>query len=147
VTEPGVVSGIVERLLPATPDEVYDEWVDPEALVDWMCPRPARCLQVTAEPRVGGALRIDIEDGGQQFYIHGTYTDLDRPSRVGFTWSCSTWPDPSLVSHVLVTLAPDGVDQTKMTIIHSALTPDLLDQHLRGWRLIAAQLHAALDPR
>ena len=147
MTEPGVVTAIVERLLPATPDEVYDEWTDPGALRDWMCPRPARCLNVEAEPRPGGRIRIDIEDRGQQFYVHGTYTDLDRPTRVGFTWSCSTWPDPSLVSQVVVTLQPHGPDQTLMRISHSALTPDLLSQHLHGWRLIAVQLESALGAR
>jgi uncharacterized protein YndB with AHSA1/START domain len=145
MSTPGVVSAIVERLLPATPDEVYDEWIDPDALLEWMCPRPARCLKVEAEPRLGGRLRIDIEDAGVHFYVHGTYTDLDRPSRVGFTWSCSTWPDPTLTSQVLVTLVPYGLGQTLMTISHSALTPDLLEQHLYGWKLIAGQLQAALQ--
>ncbi|HZC71611.1 MAG TPA: SRPBCC domain-containing protein [Jatrophihabitans sp.] len=140
MTGPGVVSAIVERLLPATPDEVYEQWLDPDALLDWMCPRPARCLSVQAEPRIGGRIRIDIEEHGRPFYVHGTYTDLDRPSRIGFTWSCSTWPDPSLVSHVLVTLLPRGADQTLMTISHSALTADLADQHRHGWQLIAEQL-------
>jgi hypothetical protein len=31
-----------------------------------------------------------------------------------------------------------------MTITHSALTPDLREQHLHGWRQIAQQLDAAL---
>ena len=97
------------------------------------------------KPRLGGRIRIDIEDRGQRFYVHGTYTDLDRPTRLGFTWSCSTWPDPTLVSHVLVTFTPHGADQTLMTISHSILTPDLRHQHLRGWRLIAAQLEAVLE--
>jgi uncharacterized protein YndB with AHSA1/START domain len=144
MTAPGLAIAIVERLLPATPDEVYNEWVSPEALLDWMCPRPARCLKVEIEPRLGGRLRIDIEDAGEQFYVHGTYTELDRPTRLGFSWSCSTWPDPTLTSHVLVTLIPHGDNQTLMTISHSALTPDQVDQHLQGWRLIAAQLEAAL---
>ncbi|MGH3626802.1 MAG: SRPBCC family protein [Sciscionella sp.] len=144
MTGPGVATAVVERILPATPDEVYDEWIDPDALLDWMCPRPARCLKVEADPRVGGRIRIDIEDNGQHFYVHGMYTDLDRPARLGFTWSCSTWPDPALVSHVLVTLMPHGAGQTLMTIYHSALTPDLFDQHLTGWRLIAAQLESVL---
>jgi uncharacterized protein YndB with AHSA1/START domain len=147
MSEPGVVSAVVERLIPATPDEVYDQWIDPDALLDWMCPRPARCLKVEAEPRLGGRIRIDIEDEGKQFYVHGVYTDLDRPRRLGFTWSCSTWPDPSLVSYVLVTLRPHGLEQTLMTISHSALTPDLSDQHLRGWHLIAEQLESALQKR
>jgi hypothetical protein len=34
-----------------------------------------------------------------------------------------------------------------MTILHTALTPDLGDQHLHGWTLIAQQLEASLDVR
>jgi uncharacterized protein YndB with AHSA1/START domain len=147
MTSPGVATAIVERLLPAPPDEVFGEWIDPDALLEWMCPRPARCLKAEVEPWVGGRLRIDIEEAGKQFYVFGTYTDLDRPNRLGFTWSCSTWPDPTLTSYVLVTLVPRGAVQTLMTITHSALTPDLTDQHLRGWRLIAGQLGAVLEQR
>jgi uncharacterized protein YndB with AHSA1/START domain len=47
-------AAIVRRLLPATPDVVYDEWLDPAALADWMCPRPARCRNVESEPRPAG---------------------------------------------------------------------------------------------
>ena len=142
--DPGVVSAIVERILPAPPEEVYDEWLDPDALTEWMCPRPARCVNVFAEPRIGGRLRIDIEESGTHFSVFGRYTDLDRPTRIGFTWSCTTWPDPTLTSQVLVTLAPHGDQETLMTIAHSALTPDLREQHLRGWRLIAQQFEAAI---
>jgi uncharacterized protein YndB with AHSA1/START domain len=145
MSDPGVVSAIVERLLPATPEEVYDEWLDPQALMEWMCPRPARCVNVYTDPQIGGRLRIDIEESGKQFYVVGTYTDLHRPTRIGFTWSCSTWPDPTLTTHVLVTLVPHGDHKTLMTISHSALTPDLREQHLHGWRLIAQQLDIALQ--
>ena len=53
----------VQRVLPAPPGVVYDEWLDPDALTEWMCPRPARCLRVEMEPWTGGSLRLDIEDG------------------------------------------------------------------------------------
>src|SRR5262245_56291382 len=135
-------SAVVERVLPASPEQVYDEWLDPQALTEWMCPRPARCVNVLAEPWVGGRLRIDIEELGRQFSVFGMYTDLDRPARIGFTWSCTTWPDPTLVTYVLVTLALHGEHETLMTIAHSALTPDLREQHLAGWRRIAQQLEA-----
>ena len=32
----------VRRVLPAPPAVVYDEWLDPVGMVEWMCPRPAR---------------------------------------------------------------------------------------------------------
>jgi uncharacterized protein YndB with AHSA1/START domain len=140
-----ITSAVIARLLPASPDEVYDEWLDPDSLIEWMCPRPARCLKVDLDACIGGRLRIDIEEAGRRFYVHGTYTHLDRPERIGFTWSCSTWPNPHHVSYVLITLAPSGPGQTLMTITHTALTSDLIDQHRRGWQLIADQLNDSLD--
>ena len=131
-------------MLPASPEVVYDEWLDPSALSDWMCPRPARCRNVEAEPRVGGRLRIDIKDGGTEFRVSGEYLVLDRPGRLSFSWSCSTWPDPSLKSVVNVLLEPRENEQTLMTIEHTFLPPELVDQHARGWTAIAAQLAGKL---
>jgi uncharacterized protein YndB with AHSA1/START domain len=108
--------------------------------MDWMCPRPARCRDVELEPRVGGRLRIDISDGGAEFWVSGEYLVLDRPHRLSFTWSCSTWPDPGLTSVVQVFLEPWENGQTLMTIEHTLLPPGLAGQHLRGWAAIADQL-------
>jgi uncharacterized protein YndB with AHSA1/START domain len=137
-------AAIVRRLLPATPDVVYDEWLDPAALADWMCPRPARCRNVESEPRPGGRLRIDIEDGGAEFCVSGEYLVLDRPTRLSFSWSCSTWPDPRLKSVVNVLLEAREDAQTLMTIEHTLLPPGLVDQHERGWAASARQLAAEL---
>jgi uncharacterized protein YndB with AHSA1/START domain len=140
MTEAPARAAVVRRLLPAAPDIVYDEWLDPGALADWMCPRPARCLNIESEPRLGGRLRIDIEDGGTEFWVSGEYLVLDRPGRLSFSWSCSTWPDPGLKSVVNVLLEPRENEQTLMTIEHTLLPPGLVDQHERGWTAIAQQL-------
>jgi uncharacterized protein YndB with AHSA1/START domain len=55
-------AALVVRRLPAPPDVVYDEWLDPVALSDWMCPRPARATKIDLEPIVGGRLHIEIEE-------------------------------------------------------------------------------------
>ena len=140
MTEAPSRAAVVRRLLPAPPHVVYDEWLDPGALADWMCPRPARCRGVESEPRLGGRLRIDIEDGGTEYWVSGEYLVLDRPSRLSFSWSCSTWPDPGLKSVVNVQLEPRENQQTLMTIEHTLLPPDLVDEHERGWAAIAQQL-------
>ena len=43
----------VRRVMPAAPEAVFDEWLDPDALMDWMCPRPTHCVAVTVEPEGG----------------------------------------------------------------------------------------------
>ena len=146
MTEAPARAAVVRRLLPAPPQVVYDEWLDPGALADWMCPRPARCRNIQSEPRLGGRLRIDIEDGGTQFWVSGEYLVLDRPRRLSFSWSCSSWPDPGLKSVVNELLEPRENEQTFMTIEHTLLPPDLVGQHERGWTAIAQQLAEELAP-
>ena len=105
-------AALVKRLLPASLAVVYDEWLDPDALSDWMCPRPARVTNIELDPTIGGRLRIDIEEDGVRFAMTGSYLELDRPRRLIFTWSCSTRPDPSVESLVTVTLEPQGDNET-----------------------------------
>jgi uncharacterized protein YndB with AHSA1/START domain len=137
----------VRRVLPAPPDIVYDEWLDPVGMLEWMCPRPARAAKISLEPSVGGLLRIDIEDSGSSLYVTGMFVELDRPRRLRFTWSCSAWADPSVQSLVTVTLEDHGAGETMMTIEHEQLPPEQVDSHRHGWGAIAAQLGDALAER
>jgi len=137
----------VTRVLPAPPDVVYDEWLDPVGMLEWMCPRPARAVKISLEPVAGGTLRIDIEDSGSSLYVTGMFVELDRPRRLRFTWSCSDWADPTVQSLVTVTLTDHGADETMMTIEHEQLPPEQVGRHQRGWGAIAVQLGDALRER
>lgn len=97
---------MVQRTLPAPPKLVYQEWLDPESLTEWMCPRPARAIKIDLSPTIGGRLWFDIVDGAERFTVAGQFIEMDRPHRLRFTWSCSTWPDPTLESVVTVRLEP-----------------------------------------
>ncbi|MCW2512110.1 MAG: hypothetical protein JWR11_1152 [Mycobacterium sp.] len=134
----------VQRLMPAAPDVVFDEWLDPESLADWMCPRPARCVAIDVEPRVGGAVRFDVDDSGRLVLIVGHFLAIDRPHLLRFTWSHSGWQDPTTVSVVTVAFEPVGDDQTLMSIEHSLLPPEGYEDHLHGWTVTADQLAAHL---
>jgi uncharacterized protein YndB with AHSA1/START domain len=110
-------------------------------------PRPARATNIELDPRVGGRLRIDICENGVPFHVVGTYLVVDRPRRLQFTWTCSTWVDPDLETVVTVTLEPhDGID-TLMTIHHALLPSDQVSNHQHGWTAIAGQLDNALRRR
>jgi uncharacterized protein YndB with AHSA1/START domain len=145
VTAPRVA--VVRRVLPAPPDVVFDEWLDPVGMTEWMCPRPARAVKVMLEPSVGGSLRIDIEDSGFSLYVTGRFIEVDRPRRLRFSWSCSDWADPSVQSEVTVILEDHGADETLMTIEHEQLPADEVDNHQRGWGAITVQLAEALGAR
>jgi len=138
---------IVESVLPASCDVVYDEWLSAEALTEWMCPRPARLMNVELDPVVGGGYRFDILEDGKQMIVVGTYLTLDRPHTMRFTWSCSTWADPARQSIVSVQLRSLGENETHMTIRHERLPAGTVPNHLKGWQLIAEQLAERLTER
>ncbi|KWX67138.1 SRPBCC domain-containing protein [Mycobacterium sp. NAZ190054] len=136
----------VQRVLAAAPEDVFDEWLDPEALADWMCPRPSRCVAITIEPHVGGRVRFDVDDSGRLVLITGQFLDIDRPNRLRFTWTHSGWADPTATSIVEVAFEPHGDGATLMSIEHSLLPPEAFEDHDQGWSVTADQF-VALLPR
>lgn len=138
---------MVKRVLPASPDVVYDEWLDAEGMAEWMCPRPARPTRIELDPRVGGRYVIDIVDEGVELSIRGEYLELTRPERLRFTWYCSLWEPSDPQSIVTVTLEPHGEARTSMTIHHVLIPPKVADAHRHGWTLIGRQLQDTLTLR
>ncbi|WP_197374319.1 SRPBCC family protein [Mycolicibacterium baixiangningiae] len=130
----------VQRVMPAPPDEVFDEWLDPQSLTEWMCPHPTRVVGVELEPHVGGRVRFDVDDVGVRLLITGQFLEIDRPRLLRFTWSNSDWPDPTAESIVEVTFTPLEDDQTLMSIEHTLLPPTEFENFHSGWTLTVDQL-------
>ncbi|AWT54438.1 SRPBCC family protein [Mycolicibacterium smegmatis] len=137
----------VQRVMPAAPPVVFDEWLDPDALMDWMCPRPVRCVAVAVEPRVGGLLRFDVDDTGSAVLISGQFLAIERPRLLRFTWSNSDWADPSRVSIVQVEFEAVGTGETLMSVEHSMLPPEAFDSFHHGWIRTVGQLDGKLRRR
>ncbi|BBZ34329.1 SRPBCC family protein [Mycolicibacterium confluentis] len=134
----------VRRVMPAEPEVVFDQWLDPESLADWMCPRPVFCVAVAVEPRVGGGVRFDLDDSGKSVLIVGQFLAIDRPRLLRFTWSNSNWADPTVVSIVEVTFSPVADGQTLMAIEHTLLPPEEYESFHSGWELTFEQLAGVL---
>lgn len=136
------VTVLVQRVMPATPAEVFDEWLDPEALTEWMCPHPVRVVDVAVDARVGGTVRFDVEDSGTRVLISGQFLAIERPHVLRFTWSNSDWEDPTQASIVNVTFESVGQGQTLMSIEHSLLPPSEFESFHTGWIVTFGQLAA-----
>ena len=134
----------VQRVMPAAPDVVFDEWLDPESLGEWMCPRPSRCVAITVEPHVGGTVRFDVDNLGTSVLITGQFLAIERPRLLRFTWTNSDWPDPTVVSVVNVAFEPHGDAETLMSIEHSLIPPDRFDDFQNGWAGVCDQLEEFL---
>jgi uncharacterized protein YndB with AHSA1/START domain len=137
----------VRRIMPAPPDVVFDEWLNPESLREWMCPRPDRIVALTLEPHVGGVVRFDVDAVDRTVLITGRFLEIDRPRLLRFTWSNSNWPDPTATSVVEVTFAPAADDQTLMSIEHTLVPSTEFDDFHNGWTVTFDQLGVFLQGR
>ena len=138
------VTVVVQRVMPAPPDVVFDQWLDPEALRDWMWPHPVHVADVSVDARVGGTVRFDVDDRGTRVLISGQFLVIERPTLLRFTWSNSNWEDPTQASVVTVSFTPAGSDETLMAIEHSLLPPTEFESFHTGWIVTAGQLAARL---
>jgi uncharacterized protein YndB with AHSA1/START domain len=78
-------------MLPAACEEVFDAWLDPEGMQQWMRPGPVVNCDVTLEPRVGGHFRIVMTAPNMKYVNTGEFRVLERPSKLEFTWVSPRW--------------------------------------------------------
>ncbi|MDA0368283.1 MAG: SRPBCC domain-containing protein [Proteobacteria bacterium] len=121
-----------ERHYAFPPEEVFDAWLDPESLAQWMLvPSWERGVSAEADPKVGGGYRLVMHKPEGDVVHTGTYLEIDRPNRLVFTWTRhgSTVVD----SVVTVALHPrDG--GTDLSVIHDNLpSAPTADAHVGGW--------------
>ena len=121
----------VSRRIAASAERLFDAWLDPKSLAVWMRRDGGAPSGAVADRRVGGAFAITMNDSGGSFVHAGTYTVIDRPRTLEFTWrSIATHEVDSLVR---VTFRPDG-DATVVEVRHERL-PDAeaVRLHTEGW--------------
>jgi uncharacterized protein YndB with AHSA1/START domain len=130
----------VQRLMPALPEVVYDAWVRAETMAGFLCPPPGSA-EVTADPRLGGGVRILMSFPDRTTVIEGEYLTLDRPHSLSFSWRSLGQGVDSVVT---VTFEPRGTGQTLMTITHSRLPQAWRDAYEGGWGGISELLERLL---
>jgi uncharacterized protein YndB with AHSA1/START domain len=126
----------VQTRIAASPETVFDFFVDPNRMMQWM----GRSVEL--DPRPGGAFRCDVND---EAVASGEFVEVDRPSRVVFTWG---WEGEDSVvkpgtSRVEVMLEPDG-EGTRLRLLHHDLpSAESAERHGHGWRHYAERLASA----
>jgi len=133
----------LQRLFPASPQEVFNAWIDPESLRQWFSPGTISLASVELDVRVGGHFRIVMRDETKDLVHAGTYREIDPPQRLVFTWQSSgTYDQETLVT---VQLHPRG-NKTELVLTHERL-PDASSagKHEEGWQDIFRKLAVYLN--
>ncbi|HEY7280106.1 MAG TPA: SRPBCC domain-containing protein [Actinomycetota bacterium] len=125
----------IRRVLPATPEEVFRAWTDPELMARWMS--PVGTAEAEVDLRAGGSFRVVMRGAGRELEHTGEYRTVEPPALLVFTWSSPfTGDGPSVVT---VRLAEhDG--GTELTLTHEHLPPGAAASHAGGWGRMIAKL-------
>lgn len=70
----------------ATPEKVFDAWINPEIIKQWMFPN-GNMVKCENNPTVGGYF-IFVDRREEEDIQHiGHYLEMEHPNRIKFTWA------------------------------------------------------------
>jgi uncharacterized protein YndB with AHSA1/START domain len=144
----------LERVIPASPDEVYRAWLDPDLLRRWLAPGGITVERAEVEARVGGRYRIwhaasGVDVGGFECEI----VELVPSERIVFRWGFvgpERTAGPVYDSLLTITLRAVSGGATALTLVHerlddlAAAMPHVADKVEVGWELVLEKLAVTL---
>jgi uncharacterized protein YndB with AHSA1/START domain len=128
-TVPGTI--VARRTIPATVDELFDAWLDPDSLAQWMRASEGSRSTVTIDARVGGTYEVVMHRPDRDMRNHGEYRVIERNSKLVFTWLS----DFTHGIETLVTVDFNVLDAgTEIVVTHERLPDHEAGlAHARGW--------------
>jgi uncharacterized protein YndB with AHSA1/START domain len=129
-TAPKTTEVTLTRLIPASPAEVFDVWIDPKSPGSpWF-----GVAKAIMQPVVDGLFYHLVQFEGRDWAHYGRFIALDRGSRIEHTWvSAAT---RGLESRVSLTFAAQG-DATLVTLHHANIPDDEMGRrHGEGWGFV-----------
>ena len=130
---------VVTREFDAPRERVFDAWLDPKQIGQWIGPRSVNAEALELTPQIGGHYRIHMRgaDGSGGPTVGGVYREIVRPERLVFTWKWETGhPMGAAGQETLITLTFRALAPTKTQMIlrHEFFeTKDSRDSHNQGW--------------
>jgi uncharacterized protein YndB with AHSA1/START domain len=82
---------VVRRTIAAPAEELFDAWLEPEALAVWMRPGAIRSTVARVEPYEGGSYEITMQGQSGPIVHKGVYRRINRPKQMVFTWASPRW--------------------------------------------------------
>lgn len=123
---------VTSRLIPVTPERLFEAWTSPAHLRRWWGPPGGHCTQASVELVVGGSYRLaNTLADGSTVIISGQFTQVDAPRKLAYTWQ--VWPGP--VRSELVTVSFAACDGgTVVTVEHVQIHDEHTKaEHAAGW--------------
>jgi uncharacterized protein YndB with AHSA1/START domain len=124
----------VSRRFEASPERVFDAWLDPKRAGKWLFATPTgRMVRVEIDARVGGAFCFVDRRDGEDVEHTGKYLEIDRPRRLVFTFAVPKYSDES--TRVTIDIVAQGTG-CELTLTHEGVPTEWADSSKSGWAMI-----------
>lgn len=128
-TEPTVPVRLTRRF-DATPERVFDAWLDPAQAGKFLFATEAgEMVRAEIDPRVGGRYSLVDRRDGEDVEHTGEYLEIDRPRRLVFTLQVPFYSEET--ARITVETAPADTG-CELTLTHET-SPEWADQVEEGW--------------
>jgi uncharacterized protein YndB with AHSA1/START domain len=136
------VSVTVDRLIPGSPEQVFDVFTDPGACARWFKPDPdMKTTHLELDLRVGGLFRVILSGPQGDMAVACTYLRIERPERLEFTWTWEEGPYAGEPPSTVTVSFEDAGESTRVTVTHALLASrEVAASHERGWSASLALL-------
>jgi uncharacterized protein YndB with AHSA1/START domain len=122
----------ITRVIATDVESVFDAWTQPEHIKRWSAPEGMDVPISDVDLTVGGRFHLQMRNAeGGTHSARGVYQEIDRPSRVVYSWAWDEHPH----GESLITVEFKAVDGgTEVTMTHSGLpTEESVTDHEGGW--------------
>jgi uncharacterized protein YndB with AHSA1/START domain len=124
----------VTRRFDATPERVFDAWLDPALASRFLFGTPTgRMVRAEIDPHVGGRFTFTDRRDGEDIDHVGEYLEIDRPRRLVFSFSVPAFSAEPTVVRLEITPLGDGCE---LVLTHEGVLPDYVEQTKGGWGMI-----------
>ena len=129
----------VSKTINAPIEKVFDAWLNPETLSQFILPMPGMPHPETeTEAREGGSFTIVMQVGDDKVPHTGKYLEISRPDKLVFTWASPCSVDDSTVTLKFSDL---GGSKTSVDLTHiKFIDEETRSDHEGGWSNILESL-------
>jgi uncharacterized protein YndB with AHSA1/START domain len=132
---------VVRRVIPVPRERVFQAWLDPKSLAQWMRPGGATDATAEVDPKVGGRFRIIMIEGPKRYEHTGEYLAIEPPEWLEFTWISEATDHRTTVVTIEFLERDRG---TELVLTHRRLPAQQVESHRGGWTDIFRELQERL---
>ena len=128
----------VRRHFDASPERVFDAWLDEKTAGQWLFATPTgQMVRVEIDARVGGRFIVVERRDGEDVEHTGEFLEIDRPRRLVMTFGVPKYS--ANMTRITIEITPSG-GGCELTLTSDNLEPEWAERTKQGWAMILDEL-------